>query len=373
MIKKSTKLTDLDVTFISLVPKGANKREIIWKSDTELQDKIQFPITKVDEDQRLVYGVVYAPPRSEDDEDTQGDWMTPEDIKKASHQFMSKARTKNVDTDHSFEPAPASVVESWLTKVDGDLVDPLFPDEPEGSWVVGIYIEDDQLWDKIKKGDYNGLSLAGWGMREETPVETTKAKNFLDIVKADKVLKGIKDNFKMEMMSSLLWAFHDSAWSIFLDEEVEDKKGVMESQVADFMELLDGKVLKSDPSFLNATLTKAQEALKAFLGPDNPVQKEETVIMTDKVKKDQAPEIEPETKVDGDDPTVETPETTPTPEETPEHLTKADLQEAVTSAVQEAIQPLQERLDQLEKSPLIKMSLDDEVPMGETKKGGMFI
>ena len=41
------------------------------------------------------------------------------------------------------------VAESWITKGS----DPLFPDEPEGSWAVGIRVEDESLWASVKKGE----------------------------------------------------------------------------------------------------------------------------------------------------------------------------------------------------------------------------
>jgi hypothetical protein len=51
----------------------------------------------------------------------------------------------------------AYVAESWLTRAD----DPLFPNEPAGSWAVGIQIGDTDTWKDLKSGAIAGISLAG--------------------------------------------------------------------------------------------------------------------------------------------------------------------------------------------------------------------
>jgi hypothetical protein len=38
----------------------------------------------------------------------------------------------------------------------------LFPDLPEGSWVATFYVDNDEVWNSIKKGEYNGFSLEGY-------------------------------------------------------------------------------------------------------------------------------------------------------------------------------------------------------------------
>ena len=38
----------------------------------------------------------------------------------------------------------------------------VFPNLPEGSWVATFYVENDDVWEKIKQGEYNGFSLEGY-------------------------------------------------------------------------------------------------------------------------------------------------------------------------------------------------------------------
>lgn len=152
-----TELKDMKITFLSLVPKGANKKRIIWKSAGDDKDgepvERDVKLTKVNDEQHMVYGIVYSP----DQVDTQGDFAKADEIKKAAYGFMKSALTTNIDANHDFDAKDAYVAESWLTKG----VDSLFDKEPEGAWAVGIKVESDELWNQVKKGELAGISMAG--------------------------------------------------------------------------------------------------------------------------------------------------------------------------------------------------------------------
>ncbi len=162
-----TKLTDIDVDFISLVDRGANKRAIVWKNaDRDVTDTLSLStgrIIKADMDKRLVYGVVYAP----DDVDTQGDFAEAAEIEKAAHRFMAKFAQFNVDRDHDFTPRDAYVAESFILRGD----DSMFAEEKPGSWCVAIKVQDVDLWDLIKSGKIGGLSMAGIANRQEVEAD----------------------------------------------------------------------------------------------------------------------------------------------------------------------------------------------------------
>ena len=146
-------LRNIDVQYISLVKKGANKRTIIYKSADDSPHSWEIPIRKFDEEKGIVYGIVYAP----DDVDTQGEYTTAEEIEKAAYRFMRNLNLHNVDKQHSFSPEGAYVAESWIVRKG----DPLFPNEKEGAWAVGIKLEDEELRDQVKKGELKALSMAG--------------------------------------------------------------------------------------------------------------------------------------------------------------------------------------------------------------------
>lgn len=113
------------------------------------------------EDQRLVFSEVYAPNRP----DSQGEYMRAETILKMAHDFAKAGRFQQIDVEHNNVTVPGiQVVESFIArKGDTDFI--------EGSWVVGIHVNDDDTWEAIKNGEINGLSLEALVVKEETPVQ----------------------------------------------------------------------------------------------------------------------------------------------------------------------------------------------------------
>lgn len=109
----------------------------------------------------LVYGEVYAPNRPDSD----GEYMTAEQIMKMAHDFVRKQRVDQVDQQHDNEAIPGvTVVESFIARKDD-------PDFIEGAWVVGVHIPDDDTWEKVKKGEINGFSMEAMVVREDKEVE----------------------------------------------------------------------------------------------------------------------------------------------------------------------------------------------------------
>lgn len=103
------------------------------------------------EAERLVYGEVYAPYLI----DTDGEAMTPGDIKKMAHDFLATGKVNKIDTEHNLQESGCLVVESFLARQndpDGFI---------EGSWVLGVKIFPDELWAKVLKGELNGFSFYG--------------------------------------------------------------------------------------------------------------------------------------------------------------------------------------------------------------------
>ena len=162
MAPATHRLTGVDVRYISLAGRPKNRRTMILKSDLAQGETLverETRIVKADPVRRMAYGVVYAPGMVDDD----GHTMDAAEIEKAMLGFMQKGRVGAVDTDHDEQTGGAYVAESWLVKADaaGATCDPLFPDDTAGTWVVGIKVDDGATWDRIEKGEITGLSFAG--------------------------------------------------------------------------------------------------------------------------------------------------------------------------------------------------------------------
>lgn len=110
---------------------------------------------------QVVYGEVYAPNRL----DAQHEFMTAEEIRLMAWRFAKNGMTQKVDVNHDNNPvAKVEIVESFIARA-GD------PDFLEGSWVIGVHIEDPETWQKVLDGELNGFSLEAMVTREVSEVE----------------------------------------------------------------------------------------------------------------------------------------------------------------------------------------------------------
>lgn len=164
----------------------ANGFDIVLKSDGSI---VPMLATKISAEKQMVYGIVYAPGRT----DSQGEIVVdPDVIREAAYDFMKIGVKTNVDVIHDGDyDQGAYVAESWLTKEEGD---PFFPpmQYPVGSWVVGIKVDNPDLWKRIKEKELGGLSLFGvTQVASANPIEKTDLDKE-DVVK-DK-LKPIYDS-----------------------------------------------------------------------------------------------------------------------------------------------------------------------------------
>lgn len=156
------KLKNLDVKFISLVDRPANKKAIVYKSDED-DARVQFrtlgSIVKSDAKEGIVCGTVYEPLEI----DSQDDFTDAQEIVKACHNFAKAKRMDNVDFQHNYQPGAGTVVESFIKSGPH----PDFPHTKDGAWCVKIQVSEAMKANMDKIG---GLSLAGDADTFETSV-----------------------------------------------------------------------------------------------------------------------------------------------------------------------------------------------------------
>lgn len=130
-------------------------REGFYGLSPEAQKRVRrakcAPIVRKDADRQIVYGVVYAP----GEVDSHGDMMFPDGVEQMAHAFMRVIADKGMnvlDQQHDNVPVDAYPVESWVETEEGR-------PWPVGSWLMGVKINDTELWGRIKKGEINGFSF----------------------------------------------------------------------------------------------------------------------------------------------------------------------------------------------------------------------
>ena len=121
------------------------------------------------EDERLVYGEVYAPLQI----DTDGESMTAIEIKKMAHKFLMNGLHDKIDVMHDYKESGCLVVESFIAR----------KNDPDGfienAWILGVKIIPDELWDQVKKGELNGFSFSGKAAHNPSLVTITVTKKMI--------------------------------------------------------------------------------------------------------------------------------------------------------------------------------------------------
>lgn len=115
---------------------------------SEDKTKLRVKFSLIDEGKRVVYGVVYTPNML----DSFGGFTDSEEVERLAYRFMSLDLNRVIDTQHDNIPNGSYPVESFIAR-EGD------PNFPEGSWVLATKVTDDELWEEILSGKYNGYSM----------------------------------------------------------------------------------------------------------------------------------------------------------------------------------------------------------------------
>jgi len=84
----------------------------------------------------------------------------------------------------------ATVVESWIVKdPSNDKSNALgFLNVAEGSWFVSYKVDNEELWEKVKKGEVNGFSIEGVFSKNIVKMSEEKTLEIIEKIVNDKDL-----------------------------------------------------------------------------------------------------------------------------------------------------------------------------------------
>lgn len=149
---------------------------------------VEFGITKLDETKRIIFGVVYTPNRI----DAKGWYMEPKEVEKMAYRFMKLNLSQAIDTQHDNIPNGCYPVQSFIARAND-------PDYPEGSWVLGVQVRNNEIWDKIVKGELNAYSMEI--MVKRVPAEVTYETTPIHVGETEPAEDGHTHKFVVEIDS----------------------------------------------------------------------------------------------------------------------------------------------------------------------------
>ena len=125
----------------------------------------------IDEDKRLVIGLALVPNKLIYRRNRGFEYnitFSEQTVRKASEKYLKSLKLHNTTVAHETEVDGVFLTESWIVE------DPLLDktalyglDAPKGAWAVSMRVENDDLWERIKKGDYLGFSIEGMFTEQE--------------------------------------------------------------------------------------------------------------------------------------------------------------------------------------------------------------
>ncbi len=173
------------------------------------QDKI-VKFAKVDEEQRILMGLVLQPDQLIYRVDENGDefemFFSAETIKDFSQNFFQSGFQLNSKLEHDETIENVTFVESWIvadSKKDKSAAYGL--SYPVGSWLVSMKVDNDDIWNNyIKTGELKGFSIDGMVELEEvnfkSNIQMSKSnKNILALLK--QIVSGAEQDVEVTLGS----------------------------------------------------------------------------------------------------------------------------------------------------------------------------
>ncbi|WP_345805685.1 XkdF-like putative serine protease domain-containing protein [Bacillus subtilis] len=257
-------LVNAKITHVSYVDKAANQKQFFFmksEKQPDFQKEVKV-LTKEADEQKLVYGIVYEP----DTVDAHGDFMTAAEIEKAAHGFLKDAR--EIDKQHDFQGGVGAVVESYVAPADFEMNGETIK---KGSWVL-VTKASEEIWEEIKKGEITGYSMAGVAdiAKQEEPVSPDEKGlfNFLKNFFAGNISlsKGaVQEKYDEGRKRREFWAAQDALNSALFkwdySEGMETDPEKIREALQDFVNIAQEVLISND--ILKAIGSKPEELQKA--------------------------------------------------------------------------------------------------------------
>lgn len=192
-MKKSTKIVELvideeqaqlAIDAISLVNSPAIEQNWVFLNKHKKNNLI---LAKVDKEKRLVIGPALIPNKQifRVDEQTGEEYyvyFSTDTVKKASELYLIHNNQKSATYEHTDKIAGITTVESWI--VNNPKMDKArlygFKNLPKGTWMVSMKIDNETMWDMIKRGEVKGYSIEGYFIDKMQKMTSNGNKRILE-------------------------------------------------------------------------------------------------------------------------------------------------------------------------------------------------
>ena len=229
----------IGVEAISLVEHPAIEEDFIALKNQKTEFKT------IDKDKRIVVGLALIPNKPiyrKSGDNEYYVFFSRNTVRKSAELYLKNHNNNNATLEHELKVDGVSVVESWIVEdVEKDKTALYGLNAVEGAWAVVMRINNEKVWQDVKKGVYKGLSIEGYfadkmerpkepiaDLQEElSKIEEAEAEYMLSqikaVIKSDKRLKKGKRT-EMESFSDYPQSVSNNAKrGIELNKKVNNK------------------------------------------------------------------------------------------------------------------------------------------------------
>lgn len=322
-IKKYKVGIDSETYAISMVESPAIESDFVALSKEE--EKRVF----LESDERhMVYGAALIPDKDIYRNNGEQEFyisFTKESIEKMSQDFMKNYRQNEVTLDHEEMANDITITESWLVEDPyKDKANALGINVPKGTWMVGMKVNQIDVWERVKSGELKGFSVESMISLEDFSKQNT-------------------NNMNIETNDMGFW----NKMKEVLAEVFSKKEGDIEP--------IDMEELAANSGFTNVEeYEKEVEAVKEELGEQNAPTEPQAQEPTVETPKTEEPVTE-EPNVEEPKPTEEAQKAEEKPQEDNKHLEELinSLKEEINS-LKEMNNGLNDKIKELSKEPSTK-------------------
>ena len=165
-IKKFKVGTDSETYAISMVEEPAIEVDYVALAK---QEEVEIKLSS--DERHICYGPALIPNKDIYRNNGEQEFyinFTEESIVKMSQDFMKEYRQKEVTLDHETDAEEVYIVESWLVEDPyKDKANALGFDVPKNTWMIGMKVNNIDVWERVKAGELKGFSVESMISLEE--------------------------------------------------------------------------------------------------------------------------------------------------------------------------------------------------------------
>ena len=235
-IKKYKVGIDSETYAISMVESPAIESDFVALSKEE-----EKRVFLESEERHIVYGAALIPDKDIYKNNGEQEFyisFTKESIEKMSQDFMKNYRQNEVTLDHDEMANDITITESWLVEDPyKDKANALGINVPKGTWMIGMKVNQIDVWDRVKSGELKGFSVESMISLEDFSKQNTNNMNIeTNDMFWDKLKNILKDTFSKKVEEPTIEELAANSGFTNVEDyqkEVEAVKAELEEQNAE--------------------------------------------------------------------------------------------------------------------------------------------